>query len=333
MMAHHMNNLLAAMKALAEVTRIRILLVLSRGELNVTELTQILDQSQPRVSRHLKLMLEAGLITRHKEGNWVLFRLGETGVSAELAQSIVQMLPVTEAVIATDLRRLQDVKSRRAETAAAYFSANAQNWQKLRSLHLDENKVENRIKSMIDRDLVDTLVDLGTGTGRMLELFAGQARRLVGIDLSREMLTYARSNLEQLNANHAQVRQASLYALPLADASADVVILHQVLHYLDEPEAALREASRILKPTGKLLVVDFAPHELEDLRENDAHRRLGIPAEDLHRWFAKIGLVETRHETLPPPATLKSRGLTVTLSLARHAAPGAHEQNSETEAA
>ncbi len=331
-MNHGMHELLVALKALAEVTRIRIILVLSRGELNVTELTQILDQSQPRVSRHLKLMLEAGLITRHKEGNWVLFRLGEVGVSAELANSIVQMLPISEAVVAADLRRLQDVKFRRAETAAAYFSANAQNWQKLRSLHLDENKVESRIKAMIGREPVETLVDLGTGTGRMLELFAGQARRLVGIDLSREMLTYARSNLDQLNANHAQVRQASLYALPLADSSADVVILHQVLHFLDEPEAALREARRILKPSGKLLVVDFAPHELEDLRENDAHRRLGIPVDDLHRWFAKIGLAEIQHETLPPPATLKARGLTVTLTLAQHHPLDARERQTETEA-
>ncbi len=330
-MNHGMHELLGALKALAEVTRIRIILVLSRGELNVTELTQILDQSQPRVSRHLKLMLEAGLITRHKEGNWVLFRLCETGVSAELARSIVQMLPVSEAIVAADLRRLQDVKSRRAETAAAYFSANAQNWQKLRSLHLDENKVESRIKSMIGREPVETLVDLGTGTGRMLELFAGQALRLVGIDLSREMLSYARSNLDQLNAAHAQVRQASLYALPLADSSADVVILHQVLHFLDEPETALREARRILKPTGKLLVVDFAPHELEDLRENDAHRRLGIPTDDLHRWFSKIGLVETQHETLPPPANLKARGLTVTLTLARHRTIDARVNQIETE--
>jgi ubiquinone/menaquinone biosynthesis C-methylase UbiE/DNA-binding transcriptional ArsR family regulator len=331
-MNHGMHELLGALKALAEVTRIRIILVLSGGELNVTELTQILDQSQPRVSRHLKLLLEAGLITRHKEGNWVLFRLGETGVSAELARSIVRLIPVSEAVVAADLRRLQDVKSRRAETAAAYFSANAQNWQKLRSLHLDENKVESHIKAMIGREPVDTLVDLGTGTGRMLELFAGQAHRLVGIDLSREMLSYARSNLDQLNAAHAQVRQASLYALPLADASADVVILHQVLHFLDEPEAALREARRILKPAGKLLVVDFAPHELEDLRENDAHRRLGIPVEDLHRWFSKIGLAETRHETLPPPPTLNARGLTVTLTLARHHPFDARISQTETEA-
>ncbi len=328
-----MHELLGALKALAEVTRIRIILVLSRGELNVTELTQILDQSQPRVSRHLKLMLEAGLITRHKEGNWVLFRLGETGVSAELARSIVQMLAVSETVIAADMSRLQDVKSRRAETAAAYFSSNAQNWQKLRSLHLDENKVESRIKAMIGREPVETLVDLGTGTGRMLELFAGQARRLVGIDLSREMLTYARSNLDRLDATHAQVRQASLYALPLPEESADVVILHQVLHFLDEPEAALREARRILKPDGKLLVVDFAPHNLEDLRENDAHRRLGIPGEDLRRWLAKIGLAETQHEILPPPATLKARGLTVTITLAQQLPLDTLKNQTETEAA
>lgn len=329
MMNNGMDDLLASLKAMAEITRIRILFVLSRSELNVTELTQILDQSQPRVSRHLKLMLEAGLITRHKEGNWVLFRLGETGVSADLAKAIVKLLPVDEDVIASDLRRLQDVKVKRAETAASYFAANAKDWEQLRSLHLDEAKVEGRIKAMIGRDPIDTLVDLGTGTGRMLEIFAGQARRLIGIDLSREMLTYARANIDRLNASHAQVRQASLYALPLQEALADVVILHQVLHFLDEPEAALREARRILKPQGKLLIIDFAPHELEDLRENNAHRRLGIPAEDLTRWLTKTGLTETRQELLPPPSTLKSRGLTVTLSLAQPSQMAAHPNVTE----
>jgi ubiquinone/menaquinone biosynthesis C-methylase UbiE/DNA-binding transcriptional ArsR family regulator len=329
MMNNGMDDLLASLKAMAEITRIRILFVLSRSELNVTELTQILDQSQPRVSRHLKLMLEAGLITRHKEGNWVLFRLGETGVSADLAKAIVKLLPVDEDVIASDLRRLQDVKVKRAETAASYFAANAKDWEQLRSLHLDEAKVEGRIKVMIGRDPIDTLVDLGTGTGRMLEIFAGQARRLIGIDLSREMLTYARANIDRLNASHAQVRQASLYALPLQEALADVVILHQVLHFLDEPEAALREARRILKPHGKLLIIDFAPHELEDLRENNAHRRLGIPAEDLTRWLTKTGLTETRQELLPPPSTLKSRGLTVTLTLAQPSQMAAHPNVTE----
>ncbi len=314
-----MDELLAALKAVAETTRIRILLVLSKGELNVTELTYVLDQSQPRVSRHLKLMLDAGLITRHKEGNWVLFRLAEEGVSAGIVKAILSILPQKDSEFAADLTRLQDVRTRRAETAAEYFAANAKDWEQLRSLHVDEASVERMIASMIGNGSFDTLVDLGTGTGRMLEMFAGQAKRLIGVDLSREMLGYARANLDKLNAPHAQVRQANLYSLPLADASADIVILHQVLHFLDDPEAAIVEAARILKATGKLLIADFAPHNLEDLREQNAHRRLGIPSDQLNRWLKKARLAELRKEILPPPAKLKDRGLTVSLLLAQPA--------------
>lgn len=311
-----MDELLAGLKAIAETTRIRILFALSHGELNVTELTHILGQSQPRVSRHLKLMAEAGLLTRHKEGNWVLFRLRSEGLSGALARALVDMLPGRDALLSGDLAKLEDVRRQREAQASAYFSSNAGRWSELRSLHVDEANVEQAMINMIGAQSIGTLVDLGTGTGRVLELFAKQAEKLHGIDGSRDMLSIARSQLEKKQLRHAELRLADIYALPLADALADVVTIHQVLHFLDEPLKALIEARRILKPDGKLLVVDFAPHDLEDLRAQHAHRRLGISSEQMVTWLSRADLSLTRHEVLDPPWLKSREGLTVSLWLA-----------------
>lgn len=312
-----MDELLAGLKAIAETTRIRILFVLSHGELNVSELTYVLGQSQPRVSRHLKLMAEAGLLSRNKEGNWVLFRLRSEGVGGALARSLVDMLPGKDAVLSGDLARLEEVRRQREEKAQAYFSANAAHWSSLRSLHVDEANVEQAMKQLVGTQGLDTLVDLGTGTGRVLELFGTVARDLHGIDASREMLAIGRANLEKHGFRRAELRQSDIYALPLADAMADLVTIHQVLHFLDEPQRALLEARRILKPNGKLLIVDFAPHDLEELREEHAHRRLGISAEQMTAWFARANLQLTRHMVLDPPWLKSRKGLTVSLWLAQ----------------
>jgi ubiquinone/menaquinone biosynthesis C-methylase UbiE len=314
-----MDELLASLKATAEATRIRILFILSHGELNVSELTYVLGQSQPRVSRHLKLMSEAGLLARHKEGNWVLFRLRNEGMGGALARALVDMLPIKDSFLSGDLARIEEVKRQREEKAAAYFSANANSWSELRSLHVDEENVEHAMRKLIGAEPLDTLVDLGTGTGRVLELFASQAKAMHGIDSSREMLAIARTNIEKRGLRHAQLRQSDIYALPLGDAVADLVTVHQVLHFLDEPQKALLEARRILKPNGKLLVVDFAPHDLEELRENHAHRRLGISAEQMIAWFNRAQLTLDRHDVLDPPWLKSRKGLTVSLWLAKPA--------------
>jgi ubiquinone/menaquinone biosynthesis C-methylase UbiE len=311
-----MDELLAGLKAIAETTRIRILFALSHGELNVTELTYILGQSQPRVSRHLKLMAEAGLLTRHKEGNWVLFRLRAEGLSGALARALVDMLPGRDALLSGDLVRLEEVRRQREEQASAYFSANAARWSELRSLHVDEANVEQAITAMIGGQKIATLVDLGTGTGRVLELFANQADKLHGIDGSRDMLSIARSQLEKKQLRHAELRLADIYALPLADGIADVVTIHQVMHFLDEPLKALLEARRIMKPDGKVLIVDFAPHDLEELRAHHAHRRLGISSEQMVAWLSRAGFSLARHEVLDPPWLKSREGLTVSLWLA-----------------
>ncbi len=311
-----MEQLLAGLKAAAEITRIRILFALSHGELNVSELTMILRQSQPRVSRHLKVLTDAGLIARYKEGNWVLFRLNNAGLGAALSRAIVDMLPGNEAALKTDIGRFEEVRTQRQIRASEYFAANASNWESLRTLHVKESEVETVIQEMAGSKHVKALVDLGTGTGRMLELFAETADSLIGLDLSLDMLAIARANLASKSIRHAQVRQANIFAVPLADGSADLVLLHQVLHFLDDPERALVEARRILAQDGRMLIVDFAPHDLEELREQHAHRRLGIAAEQMVTWLARAGLHLTQHRVLAPPWLKSGKGLTVSFWLA-----------------
>jgi ubiquinone/menaquinone biosynthesis C-methylase UbiE len=321
-----MDQLLVGLRAAAEITRIRILFILSHGEFNVSELTQILGQSQPRVSRHLKLMAEAGLLSRYKEGNWVLFRLREDELGGALARSIVDLLPGGDALLARDLARLEHIRARRAETAARYFRNNAAQWEKLRSLHVREEDVETAMLRIAGPAPVGLHVDLGTGTGSVLRTFARLAQQSVGIDSSREMLAIARVTLERDGLRHVQIRHGDIYALPFANGAADFVTIHQVLHYLDDPARALVEAVRILKPGGRLLIADFAPHELESLRSAHAHRRLGIAAEHMTGWLQRAGARQVQHEVLPPPSRKDESGLTVSIWLAEKLPEAAADQ-------
>lgn len=305
---------LAALRGAGEATRLRILALLAHGELNVKDLTQILGQSQPRISRHLKLMADAGLIRRFREGSWVFFRLADSGAEAALAQGIVASLDPSDLTLARDRARAQAVQKARAEAAQAYFKAHAGEWDRIRTLHVAEKEVEAAMDEALNEGPFDLLVDLGTGTGRILELFARRASRALGFDINHAMLAYARMKLERAGLSHAQVRHGDLHNVPLPDGSADAVVLHQVLHFLDDPGAAIAEAARLLAPGGKLLVVDFAPHELEFLREQAAHRRLGFARDQLGRLFEGAGLkLERFRELKPEPSGGK---LTVSLWLA-----------------
>ncbi|MGL4592407.1 MAG: ArsR/SmtB family transcription factor [Aestuariivirga sp.] len=320
-----MDELLAGLRAAAESTRIRILFVLSHGEFNVSELTQILGQSQPRVSRHLKLMTEAGLITRHKEGNWVLFRLREGDLGGALSRAIVDLLPGQDAELARDLARLEEVRATRAAAAARYFSDNAAQWETLRRLHVREEDVEAAMLNLAGPQPIALHADLGTGTGSVLKSFARLASQSIGIDSSREMLAVARAQLDQAGIRHAQVRHGDIYSLPFSDASADFVTIHQVLHFLDDPARAVAEAARILKPGGRILIADFAPHDMEQLREHHAHRRLGIGTDQMMQWLQRASLVLARHDSLAPPWRKEGTGLSVSLWLAgKPAIPSSH---------
>ncbi|MGE0009033.1 MAG: class I SAM-dependent methyltransferase, partial [Parvibaculaceae bacterium] len=236
---------------------------------------------------------------------------------AALARAIVDLLPGSDPVLVSDIARMEEIRRQRAESSAAYFSANAANWERLRSLHVSETDVENAMVEMAGGEALGNFFDLGTGTGRILSLFAPRAAHATGIDQSREMLIVARANLETSGLHQAQVRQGDIYALPFPSATADFVTIHQVLHYLDDPGRALIEASRILRPGGRLLIVDFAPHELEHLRDQHAHRRLGIAPAIMASWLKRADLAMMREKTLPPPRKNGSAGLTVSLWLAR----------------
>jgi ubiquinone/menaquinone biosynthesis C-methylase UbiE len=306
---------LSVLRGAGEATRLRILALLAAGELNVKDLTQILGQSQPRISRHLKLMAEAGLIGRFREGSWVFFRLAESGGEAALAASIVASLDPADPVFARDRARAIAVKKAREEAAQSYFREHAGEWDRIRALHISEAQVEAAVGEALGQGPFGLIVDLGTGTGRMLELFAPRAARALGFDLSHDMIAYARAKLEHAGLTQAQARHGDLYNVPLPDGAADAVIVHQVLHFLDDPAGAIAEAARILKPGGKLLVVDFAPHELEFLREQYAHRRLGFSPDQLKRWFKDAGIAVKSQRDLAPDAEVAGEKLTVSLTL------------------
>jgi ubiquinone/menaquinone biosynthesis C-methylase UbiE len=294
-------------QALADPTRLRIVALLRLMELSVGELAQVLGQSQPRVSRHLKILADAGVLERRKEGSWVFLTL----VDGERLEPLFALLDVwadsaTQALFGSDAARTESIRADRAEAANRYFTGHAEVWDQIRSLHVAESEVERAIDTGLGNRPLGRLVDIGTGTGRMIELFGPRASQAIGIDRSSEMLRLARVKLEAAGIQ-SSLRQGDMYALPLADHSADSVIIHQVLHYAHSPAAAIAEAARVLAPGGTLLVVDFAAHEREELRDRDAHIRLGFEDEVMAGWFAAAGLQtnDVRH--------LEGGELTVTL--------------------
>ena len=277
-------------QALADPTRLRIVVLLRLMELSVGELAQVLGQSQPRVSRHLKILADAGVLERRKEGSWVFLTLSDPQrVEPMFALIDVWADPATQALFAADASRTDAIRTDRAEAANRYFAGHAEVWDQIRSLHVAESEVERAIDGTLGKRPLGRLVDIGTGTGRMIELFGPRAAQAIGIDRSSEMLRLARVKLEAAGIP-SSLRQGDMYALPLAEESADSVIIHQVLHYAHSPATAIGEAARVLAPGGTLLIVDFAAHEREELRERDAHIRLGFEDEVMAGWFAAAGL-------------------------------------------
>jgi ubiquinone/menaquinone biosynthesis C-methylase UbiE len=290
----------AGLKAAGEATRLRILALLGEAELTVTDLTDILRQSQPRISRHLKLLAEAGLVDRFREGSWAFFRLAERGGTGDLATALLARLDPEDPVPARDRERLAAVRASRAAAAQAYFGRHAAQWDRIRKLHVADEAVEAAIRAALAERPFRSLLDLGTGTGRMLELFGPDIERGLGLDMSLDMLALARARIERAGLRHCSVRQGDLYDLALPKEAFDVIIIHQVLHFLDDGGRAIREAARVLRPGGRLLVVDFGPHDLEFLREEHAHRRLGFAQEAVTQWMDAAGLGGVEHRSLPP---------------------------------
>ncbi|WP_026605765.1 ArsR/SmtB family transcription factor [Methylocapsa acidiphila] len=310
------ETILSALTAAGEATRLRLLSLLAEAELTVTELVTILGQSQPRVSRHLKLLVEAGLVERHREGAWVFFFIAQAGPTARFARDLVDRLASGDAHLLADRARLAEVRQARAEQAARYFAAHAATWDDVRAMHVPEERVEAAIREAIGAKPLHAALDLGTGGGRMLELLAPLASRAVGVDQSPQMLSVARARVERAGLRNVQLRQGDIYALPVEPDFYDLAIMHQVLHYLDDPLRAIREAARALRPGGRLLVVDFAPHEQEELRVAHAHRRLGFSGEEVAGFMTASGLDFVMRRDLAPEAREGGK-LTVSLWLGR----------------
>lgn len=311
------------MRAVAEETRLRVLLLLREGELSVSDLTDILGQSQPRISRHLKVLVEAGLVRRHREGSWAFFRLSEE-IGAELLGSVLAAIDHGDLRLSEDRERLAAVRAERSRSAQAFFARLAPRWDELRSLHASEEAVEGEILDVVGPARIGALLDLGTGTGRMLQLLAPCAERAVGLDASHAMLSVARANLARAGLGRVELRQGDIYSPPLTRGGYDLIVMHQVLHYLDDPGRALAQAARLLAPLGRLLVVDFAPHGLEFLRETQAHRRLGFAGDQVATWLEEAGLSPDLSRDLASPSEGDNQ-LTVSLWLGRdrRSIPGA----------
>ncbi|MBY3226500.1 ArsR/SmtB family transcription factor [Rhizobium laguerreae] len=311
-----LDALVDVLKAAGEPTRLRLLALLDGGDLTVTDLTEILGQSQPRISRHLKLLGEAELIERYQEGAWAYFRLKQDGKAALLVRALLKHVSENDPTILRDGERLSLVKRQRAERAQAYFSRNAAEWDELRRLHAADEEVDAAVIRLLGSQPIDSLLDLGTGTGRILELLSGLYRRATGVDASRDMLSVARANLDKSRITKATVRHADILNLPFEGQDFDLVTIHQVLHFFDQPEIAIAEAARMLRPGGRLVVIDLAPHTLEYLRDEHAHVRLGFSHQAMSDWLRKAGLDVEQVVDLHP-GQQSGQGLTVTVWLAR----------------
>ncbi len=304
------NQIIAALRAAGEPTRLRILALLRRGDLAVGELVQILGQSQPRLSHHLKTLTSAALVERLPEGAWVFYRAAVKGGAQDVLDSIFAQLDTTTGDFARDAQELTKVRRARATSAATYFAAIADDWDSIRALHFPNDAIEQALLDAAGPGPFRRVIDLGTGTGRMLTLFAPLAREAEGLDLSHQMLTVARANLSRAGTTNTSVRQGDVSATPFDNASADLVIIHQVLHFIEDPGAVLAEAARILAPGGRLLIVDFAPHTLDFLRSAHGHHRLGIRHADMRGWAQAAGLTLQAPLPFAPPETLE-QGLCV----------------------
>ena len=275
-------------RALGDPTRLRIMRLLSAMELAVGEVAQVLGQSQPRVSRHVSILCDAGLAERHREGSWVFLRsaIGEerSGASGDpVGAAVARLLATAEAEdpafaarCSDDRMQLAAIRAAREHGAEAYFARHAEQWDDLRKLHSPDDLVEAQLGALLAQRPLGELLDIGTGTGRIAELFAGQATRVVALDKSLDMLRVARAKLQRLPAESVELVQGDFAALPFAAQSFDTVVLHQVLHFAADPSVALAEAARVTRPGGRIAIIDFAAHNREELRERHAHARLGF---------------------------------------------------------
>jgi len=294
-----MNAVLTCLRALAEPSRLRLARLCALGDLTVSDLTRILGGSQPGISRHLKLLVDGGVLERFREGSWVYYRLARQSKVFPVIDSVLRSLPEEDAALRADIEHLRQISEDRSQRAQAYFSSVAADWDRLRALQVDESEVDAVLRRLVlDRPVV-SLLDVGTGTGHMLTLLGKDIERGEGVDLSTEMLALARENLQKAGLRNCLVRHGDMAHLPTDTDGFDVVMFHQVLHYASHPAQAVQEAARALVPGGRVVIVDFLPHSVDALREEHSHVRLGFPEDEVSQWFTDSKLVTVAHKTLP----------------------------------
>lgn len=310
-----MDTLLNIMRALADPTRLRMALLVSRMELSVGEMALILDQSQPRVSRHIRILDEANIIERRREGSWVFLRSGSYAQLDALNAILQAPSILASETVKADMEKLEKVRATRSEMAENYFAKHAEQWDQIRSLHISDTEVEAEIKRLLGAYTLGRVLDVGTGTGRMVELFADQSEHIVALDNSPEMLRVARAKFDQITkniGNNIDVMLGDFNDLPINDGSFDTLILHQVLHYAQDPKQVIKEAARVLSSNGRLMIVDFSPHNVEELRKNHAHARLGFSTAAIEESFGHAHIHLAHHVALP---SKKMDGEALTVSI------------------
>ena len=285
-----MDKLLRILKATADPSRIRLLILCVHGEFTVSELVQVIGQSQPRVSRHLRILCDAGLLQRTQQGNWVFYRSFSKGVNAEFVRHLTALIPAKDPTIQLDQQRLMKLKNDRLQAATLYFQESASDWDSIRALHVDDVNVERELQKCVVAAKPRKLLDIGTGTGRILKVLGPCVQDAEGIDFSHEMLNLARVNLDDPSLRHCRVRHGDMYQLPYQDQSFDFITIHQVLHFTDQPQLVLKEATRVLKKGGQIAIIDFYSHEREELRTKYQHRRLGFSNDEIENWLDQVGL-------------------------------------------
>lgn len=289
-----MEELVQALKAVSDPTRLRIVVALRDTELTVGELCRVLEQSQPRVSRHLKLLADGGLAVRHADGTSAFYRLSSSTLGRIITTAVESLADRDSGVLYRDSVRLEAIREERAAEASRYFEEIASSWDRVRQFHVGDEVVEAAMIEAAGQTVDADLLDIGTGTGRVLELFGPSIRSGLGLDLSSKMLSLARSRLDASGYRHCTVRRGNAYDIEVAAGSMDIAVLHHVLHFLDDPARCISQAARSLRPDGQLLIVDFGPHDFEELRTDHAHRRLGYHDAEVVAWCDDAGLVDPK---------------------------------------
>jgi ubiquinone/menaquinone biosynthesis C-methylase UbiE len=320
-----MEQLLASLRAAAEPTRLRLLALAGRGAFCVSEFTEILGQSQPRLSRHLKLLCDCGLLDRVREGSNVWFALPH-GAPGTLPRDLVARLPENDPILEADRRQAARVLAERARVASESFRRQGADWDEMRALDLPAQAVEAALLTLVPGNAAGRLLDIGTGTGRVLELLAPRVSQGIGVDASKAMLALARSRLARAGLSHCSVRLADMYRLPLAEASFDLAVMQMVLHYAEDPPGVLAEVARVLRPGGRLIVIDLAQHDRNDLVAKLAHRWPGFSDAAMRALLEDAGM----HQGKSLPLDIASpRPLTVRIWLASRATDVAAAQTRE----